>query len=249
MEDENVRRDQTSNEMNESNEISLEDASLELIPDMLQTNEEFVGSDLPAEGGTLEQKEVIQKSLLSEIKSDLVIVEKLAAIEDELKRSNQLFESKLLYDATKEEMVNRLHKELQGYKDDLFKKILKPIFMDIIMFADSMKALVSRYEEVPETEVLLEKYQKLRKEFLKVGSHIDDVIYNYGIEPFSSKCGDEFEPRTQQARKNMLTDNPDENKKIILSLSPGYTWDGQLLRRESVHVSICENQRENNNNH
>ena len=171
--------------------------------------------------------------------------QRLTAIEEELKRNNQLFESKCLYDATKEEMITRLHKELNGYKDDMFKKILKPVFMDMIVFADSMKSLVSCYEETPETDLILEKYQKLRKEFIKVESHICDLIYNYGIESFSSQPNDEFNPKTQQVRKDTRTDDSEKHKKIVESLSPGYIWDEQLLRRESVHVFKHEPEKTN----
>ena len=174
-----------------------------------------------------------------------MITERLAAVEEELKRCNQLFESKILYDATKEEMINKLHSKLKVYEDDVLRKTLKPIFMDMIIFADNMRSLVSRYEETPEPEVILEKYQKLRKEFLKIGSHIDDFLYNYGIEAYTAKSGDEFNPRTQQAKKSTDSDNPDEHKKIVASMSAGYMWDEQLLRRESVHVSICKTVNEN----
>ena len=202
-----------------------------------ETNQEL-NQDISAaeeDKDTSEQEEINPETNES---SSLEIVERLAAIEEELKRSNQLFESKFLYDATKEDVINKMHKELQSYKDDLLKKIQKPVFMDMIVFSDNMKSLVSRYEEIPEQEVLLEKYQKLRKEFLKIGSHIDDFLYNHGVEAYSAEVGDEFNPRTQQAKKSTDTDNPDEHKKIIASLSAGYTWDEQLLRRENVHVSL-----------
>jgi len=106
---------------------------------------------------TIEQEENRELSINED---DASVLERLAAIEDELKRGNQLFESKLLNDAAKDEIIARLHKELQGYKDDMLRKILKPVFMDIIMLADNMKSLVSRYEETPETDAVLEKYQK-----------------------------------------------------------------------------------------
>jgi molecular chaperone GrpE (heat shock protein) len=176
------------------------------------------------------------------------ITERLAAIEEALKHSNRLFESKLLYDAAKEDVITRLHKELQSYKDDQYKKILKPIIMEMIVFADSMRILVSKYEETPDEALLFEQYQKLRKEFLKIGDHIDDLIYNYGIESFVSKAGEEFNPRTQQAKKTTVTEIADEHKKIISSLSPGYTWDEQMLRRESVHINTFEQKQENKEN-
>ena len=232
-----------SNEEAVTPDLPVEKSKSEQEP--LLTNEEDANLDLPIEEVIAEQIEEVEDNLHVDKEICLTVEERLTAIEEELKRSNQLIESKFLYDSTKEEMITRLHKELQAYKDDLFKKILKPIIMDMIAFTDNMNGLISRYEEVPETELLPEKYQKLRNEFLKIGSHIEDVIYNYGVESFSSKQGDEFNSRTQQAKKNTITENPDEHKKIINSLSSGYTWDEQLLRREIVHVSIYEQSKEN----
>jgi len=218
-------------------DVPAEDAvqKEEIIHDSLQTQAEDTSLE------NTQEKDATQEPLQDDKESQLSgIVERLVAVEEELKRSNQLFENKFLYDTAKEEVITKLHKELQGYKDDLFKKMLKPLIMDMIGFADNMRGLVSHYEESPEADVIQERYQKLRNEFLKIGNHIEDVIYNYGVEPFSSKQGDEFNPKTQQARKNTVSENQDEHKKIISSLSPGYLWDEQLLRRESVHVSICE---------
>lgn len=206
--------------------------------EVLQTNEESADSDSPTEETVSKHEDVILESAQTETDTYAGIIERLTAIEEEIKHSNQLIESKFLRDVSKDEEIIWLHEELQKCKDDLFKKILKPIFMDMILFADSMKALVSHYEEVPETELMLERYQKLRKEFLKVGSHIDDLVFNYGIEPFSSKLGDKFDPKIQQANKTTPTENSEEHKKIVTSLASGYTWDNQLLRRESVHVYV-----------
>ena len=217
----------------------------EVNPELTEINDENTAleqeeNSVTAESNDVPEQELIEAKPEAEEAPCVGIVKRLDALEEALKRSNYLFESKLLYDATKEEMINKLHKELQAYKDDLLRKIQKPIFMDMISLADSMKALVSRYEETPDQEILLEKYQKLRKEFLKVGSHIDDSLYNHGIEAYSARAGEDFNPRTQQAKKTTDTDNPDEHKKILSSLAAGYTWNEQPLRRESVHVSICK---------
>ena len=210
---------------------------VEYVVSEQQTIQEIEGciasSDLDIEENTPEQETV---PLSENVEPCVSVDQRLTSIEEELKRSNELFESKCLYDSTKEEIITRLHKELHGYKDDMLKKILKPVFMDMIVFADSMKSLVSCYEETPEMDLILEKYQKLRKEFIKVESHICDLIYNYGVVSFSSQPDDEFNPKTQQVRKDTPTDDPEKHKKIVKSLSPGYAWDEQLLRRESVHL-------------
>jgi molecular chaperone GrpE len=204
-----------------------------------ESKEEIVTEENPVENNEVAENVATEPEpeLLKE-ENDADIVERLASIEEDIKRTNDLFESKLLYDTSKEDVITRLHKELQTYKDDMFKKILKPVFMYMIVFADSMRTLGSNYEETPDETALLERYQKLRKEFLKIETHIDDVIYNYGIESFVSKAGDEFNPRTQQVKRDIDAASEDEHKKIVDSLIPGYTWDEQMLRKEGVSVYL-----------
>lgn len=218
------------------------------MPDNLQPGAESPGEDVP---GCEEDKgcpDTSPEQIPSAADTGMSgIQERLITIEEELRRSNELFSTRFLYDASKEEMITRLHKELQGYKDDLYKKILKPVIMDLIVFSDNMRSLAARYEETPDPGEMQERYRKLRSEFLKIGGHIEDLVYNYGVEPFSSRQGEAFNPKIQQARKNTITEDPQEHKKIISSLSPGYMWDEQLLRRESVLISVCEKQIENNN--
>ena len=210
----------------------------EITQDEPLIDKDTVDSDLPVEETAHEEEmpELAQEELIPSAD----FKERLAAIEEALKQSNQLFDNKLLYDKAKEEMITKLHKELQVYKDDFHKKLVKPIIMDMIVFADSMKALASRYEEIPEAEMMPEKYQKLRAEFLKVGEHINDLIYNYGVEPFYCEAGSDFDSKIQQSKKTSLVESEEDNKKIIASLNPGYCWDDQILRKEYVHVGLKE---------
>ncbi|MDR0332376.1 MAG: nucleotide exchange factor GrpE [Dysgonamonadaceae bacterium] len=200
-------------------------------------------TDFEQELETLNQlNENLEEEVVVELVEQVSIsVDCVAAMFGELSKK---FDDKIAADTHKNQLFDKMYKELQSLKDDPYKKTLKPIFMDLIVFADSMKSLVSRYEETPEPEVILEKYQKLRKEFNKIGSHIEDLLYNYSIEPFSANEGDEFDPKTQQAKKTTAVENDADSKKIIGSLLPGYYWDEQLLRKESVHIGL----KENNNN-
>ncbi|MDR3246345.1 MAG: DUF4208 domain-containing protein [Prevotellaceae bacterium] len=241
--------EQTENYLQENQDVldSNETTSLDTATDETVAENETVvtenitdeNSEVVDDTSIVAEETDVDPEIAPEQKPDKqAILKRLTEIDEGLKRSNSLFESKMLYDATKEEVINRLHKELQTYKDDMFKKILKPVFMDMILFADNMRALVSKYEETPDETALPERYQKLRKEFLKIGSHIDDVIYNYGIEPFSSKSGEDFNPKTQQVKRDVDAVSEDDNRKIVASLLPGYTWDEQLLRKEGVSVYL-----------
>ena len=188
---------------------------------------------------TIEPVTIEPETTENEEPQQAISLESVMAMFGELK---QKFDEKIAVDTYKNQLFDKMYAELQTLKNDPYTKTLKPIFMDIITFIDTMHSVVSKYDETPAEEELLPLYQKLRKEIYKVGGHLEDLLYNYGIEPYSAKAGDEFDPRTQQSKKTTQTDNPEEHKKIVTSLSSGYTWNAQLLRRESVHVSLCESQ-------
>lgn len=154
---------------------------------------------------------------------------------------NKKFDDKIAIDSHKNLLFDKMYSELQTLKDDPLKKAIKPIFMDLIVFIDFMGNVLSKYEEEPTEENLVATYQKLRGEFAKVGEHIADLLYNHGVEPFSANEGEAFDPKTQQAKKTTTIEGAEDNKSIVKSLSPGYNWDGVLLRKESVHINVNEN--------
>ena len=56
-----------------------------------------------------------------------------------------LFEREIRAEATREKVVDRLHAELQEYKQDLLLNILRPVFIDLIQLHDDIgKVAVSR---------------------------------------------------------------------------------------------------------
>ena len=78
-------------------------------------------------------------------------------------------------------MVDRLHAELQEYKQGLFLNILRPVFVDLIQLHDDMGKMVAAQPE-PEGEVakllgLIQGFQQ----------GIEDILYRQGVEPVQSR--------------------------------------------------------------
>lgn len=157
-----------------------------------------------------------------------------------LKEVDDKFTHKIATDAHKNQLFDKMYKELDSYKNDLYTKMLKPLVMDIIQFADNMGQLVGKYDAEPDAESIAGSYKKLLSEFLKIREHMDDILYNNGIESFESQEGDLFDSRNQKVKKSIPTEIEEDNKKIEKSILPGYTWDDKLLRREMVCVKILE---------
>lgn len=144
------------------------------------------------------------------------------------------FEAKLKYDAHKEATIDKLHNELQSYKNDIIAKAVKPILMDIIIIIDDNLALIERNKEKMETS----NEGDLKKIFNLWQGKVDDlteVLNRSGAEVY--ECPeDDYVPNRQKAIKAITTENPKLDKKICRRLKRGYEWEGKILRHEQVTV-------------
>src|SRR4051794_35457529 len=58
-----------------------------------------------------------------------------------------LFEREVRAEATREKVVDRLHVELQEYKQDLLLNVLRPVFVDLIQLHDDIGKMVDAQPE------------------------------------------------------------------------------------------------------
>ncbi len=103
-----------------------------------------------------------------------------------------LFDREIRAESTREKVVDRLHAELQEYKQGLLLGILRPVFVDLIQLHDDMGKMVAAQAE-PEGEVarLLDLIRGFQQ-------GIEDILYRQGVEPFALD-DDAFDPRRQRA--------------------------------------------------
>ncbi|MFI3297403.1 MAG: nucleotide exchange factor GrpE [Rikenellaceae bacterium] len=149
----------------------------------------------------------------------------------------QKYDSKIAVDEHKSQLFDKMYGELKSLRDDQFSKAIKPIFMDLIVMVDNINKMASKYSDDLEGEELQAAYKRLKINYKRLGENVQDLLYNYGIEPFESSAGEAFSSRRQQVKKS--SENPDvEDKTIIESLYPGYYWDEIMLRKEGVHINI-----------
>lgn len=125
---------------------------------------------------------------------------------------------------SREKVVDRLHAELQDYKNDLLLKLLRPIFLDLIQLHDD---LGKRAEVLGEgaTSALLRDYQQ----------GIEDILYRQGVEPF--EASDEwFDAKRQRVVSTVPTDEVELNKRIAARIRRGFTSGEKVIRPELVSV-------------
>ncbi len=144
------------------------------------------------------------------------------------------FLTKLENDAFKDKLIDTLHRELQAYKNDLVKKHVQSIVMDVIKIIDDIRKLSEHYHSMKPEELEPAKLLQLLE---RIPGDLEDLFSYQGVKPFTC-YGSEFDPSRQRVLKRIDTSDPLEDRKVAESLKPGYEWDGKIIRPEIVSVYL-----------
>jgi molecular chaperone GrpE len=135
-------------------------------------------------------------------------------------------------EASRERVVDRLHAELQEYKQDLLLKVQRPIFIDLIQLHDDIgKMIEARAPDDSEPGGAA----ALRGILESIQTAIEDILYRQGVEPFCVE-GVAFDPRRQRAVSTLASVDPGRNKTIAARLRKGFQSGEKLIRPEIVSV-------------
>ncbi len=163
-------------------------------------------------------------------------VDPIEAMGDRLSRRLDAIQSLLERDAraeaNRERIVDRLHAELQEYKDDLLLRVQRPIFADLIQLHDDIGKMI---EARPDVEASDDRSAAIRGILDSIRVAIEDILYRQGVEPFESE-GQTFDPRRQRAVSTVSTDDPEKHRTIAARLRRGFAAGEKLIRPELVSV-------------
>jgi molecular chaperone GrpE len=163
-------------------------------------------------------------------------LEAVAGLGDRLSRQldaiQAILEREARAEATRERVIDRLHAELQEYKQDLLLKVQRPIFVDLIQLHDDIGKMI---EARSASDAEPDRAAALRGILESIQIAIEDILYRQGVEPFTAE-GDPFDPRRQRAVATAPTDDPVRNKTIAARLRKGFQAGDKLIRPEIVSV-------------
>ena len=148
-------------------------------------------------------------------------------------RSRTIFERELRAEATRERVVDRLHAELQEYKQDFLLKVQRPIFIDLIQLHDDIgKMIEARHSDRrPEPTA-----GRVRGVLESIQTAIEDILYRQGVEPFSRRGRRVRSPASSARSRPRSTDDPARNKTVAARLRKGFQAGDKLIRPEIVTV-------------
>jgi len=145
------------------------------------------------------------------------------------------FDREVRAEATRERIVDRLHAELQEYKQDLLLRIQRPIFIDLIQLHDDIGKMTRSTTAPGGDGEADERGAAFRCTLESIQVAIEDVLYRQGVEPFRGE-GEAFDPRRQRALTTVPTDREDLAKTIAERLRPGFQAGDKIIRPELVSV-------------
>jgi molecular chaperone GrpE len=153
------------------------------------------------------------------------LLQRLDAIQTVLERESRA-------EITRERVIDRLHAELQDYKQDLLLKVQRPIFLDLIQLHDDIGKMVEAMTGSPAEP---DRAVAVRGTLESIQVAIEDILYRQGVEPFTAE-GDAFDPRRQRAVATVATEDPDRNRTIAARLRKGFQAGEKVIRPELVSV-------------
>lgn len=147
----------------------------------------------------------------------------------EMQALRQDFETKVKYDESKERQIDRLYQELQVYREGLYFKILRPIFMDLIAVYDDLGKLV---EGLPVSE-LEPAAAQMHENLRSFRESVEDILARNGVEPYHLE-GDTYVPARQRVVQIIETTDLEQDKKIARRVRKGFAYDDRVLRPELI---------------
>lgn len=165
---------------------------------------------------------------------------RLREIEDKItsgfSRILDKFEQKIKYDQSKEDLIARLHGELQTYKSDLLTRATHPFVRGMIRLYDDISKTVESLQKKEDSTPDSGMFYDAAKGFQET---IEILLNQNGIYLFR-ETGETFNPRRQTAIDTQPTENPDEVGKVCRHLRPGWEQNGKVIEAEKVYVLVLE---------
>lgn len=205
-------------------------------PAEAQPEPDEVPQESPAETAAPEEKSAANEQLIQ-------VIETQQRLLDGIEELNKLFNARIMRTDHEEKIVDRMHSELQKYKEDMYAQLIRPILMDIIEVRDSIMRISAAFLAKPEGEQNIPN-----KTFADYAYDLQDILERNSIEIYRSNPGDDFAPLKQRVIKKLATADESLHGKVAESHSCGYSYNGRTISAEKITVYFYEKPVEENMN-
>ena len=138
----------------------------------------------------------------------------------------------------KDQMIDKLHKELEYYKQESADRFIEQVMKAIIKVRKDMKRQI--YSEQWEGM----SKEDIKREYIYIYEDLLDLLEQQNIDVYETREGDMFDAAIHQA-KTELTNEIENDKKIKQSVEDGYKKGEKILIPEKVVVYKYKEKGEN----
>ncbi len=163
------------------------------------------------------------------------IFEALEKLSGNVEQLEKKFDAKIMHTAHEEQIVDKMHAELQRYKEDMYSQLVRPILQDMIEIRDSILRVSGTYANKSKEE-----------QFIPLGTFsgysydIEEILCKNNINIYKSKEGEDYTPIRQRVVRKVETKDEALHGKIAVSLSDGYEYMGKPISPEKIAVYVLK---------
>ena len=171
-----------------------------------------------------------QKFLIDSADAHNVVMGIEMTIEKGVERILAEFDAKLARDSAKQLQIDRLHDELQQYRNNLMVHIARPLVSELIVLHTSIGRLRDAIHTKPLEEATPEKFLSILD---GLQEDVEIALNRNSIEAYREPLG-RFNPRRQKIVKKVATDDAALVGVVAESIRPGFEQDAEILEKEKV---------------
>ncbi len=152
----------------------------------------------------------------------------IADLSEQVRSLQVSFKERFLYDEAKEIVLDRMHRELQDYKQGVIERLEKPLLLE----------LVSVYLELREAAAVREAQGATQAagDLAYYTEVVEQALANHDCYPYETQALDPYNGLTHQIKRTAKTVGADQDRRIHESLRPGIMYGERPLLREWVSV-------------
>ena len=160
------------------------------------------------------------------------MMEYIIKIDERCEHLNALMVSRI---QARDDLIDRLHEELDYYKKDAATKFENQLLKAVIKVRQNMKKKLNSnfFEEKDSSQIL--------QEYVYAFEDLTDLLEQQICDEIETSPGEMFDPAIHQA-KIEVTDDISLDRTIKCSISSGYKKDGKVLIPERVIVYQYKNE-------
>jgi molecular chaperone GrpE (heat shock protein) len=162
------------------------------------------------------------------------IGEKFDVLKQDISALRELTENisfRLEHNKRKEELIDKLHTENQGYKNGMYQKLVMPFVNENIFLIDNYTKLVKGYESKDASEIGV---KKLLRQLGDIVEDLENSLYKNGIEAYEAEIGTPVDFSKQKIIKTVPTEDLKKDKTVCESLKKGFILDEKIIRQEQI---------------